>query len=1196
MPSIFEQTGQPTQHSLADRELDLFQNRDTVIRHFLGAIHEADPRPKIIFLAGSGGSGKSLLQRFLLRNCCMRIAPDEWNAACAQTTDAKALVSYLSQTGKPVPAAQIDFGQEPREENRPKECHSALLMLKRQLAGYGIRFPRFDFGAICYLKKSGLNFGNRLHELFPENELGLASDIADFLFDLPILKTGRAVFDLIDRRTDQLLSEKLFARRLAKDEALAILEMPAEPQLANMLPKLFAEDVNQALHDVEEQQRIVLMFDTHESFWEGTARVYGTRLAGRYLAQDSWLRRLLGHLDLHAGCLPIVSGRDRPLWADAADARIPDSFLKVFTVGNLSDDDADVYLQSSGVLEAPLRRAIAEYASVCPGQVHPQFLALCADAAGAAQRHSKHLDCDAFARLPSLAEREMAMVRRFLYWIEPNVEKAVVFLAAARTFDLPLYQHLAADLCFAGTTLDFERVIPYSFIACRSPPSELAGGRPVYEMHRLLRRILSKVRRAEVQEAHTSLIGYYNRKAKLGDYLARLEAVYHVNQIAPVKGLRQLVSALRSEVEIHRYDRCRTIIALLTDIQIPETYDRGDLWYLLARANLGLGNLQEVEETRERLPTGSACRALIESELLLVKGQLQEAERLTFQALRSASPEDQGDLLYRLSEIKLYLGKFREGVKLSLTGKALSRASTSAPDSVRWRNVLGEFLFYGGDVEQAAREFTGALQDSEASALPTDLALKARLLSHLAGLIRETQHQWAAALALHQKAADLRRATGDIRGEICSLHGIGKAYRGLKQYEEALGWLGKAERFASTLGELVLLGKVYLTQAECLIGKRQYFDALIRLRRALSLFRHCDTPYDIAHTMLVLAEYWRQRGRHLRWHVFLEEARRMIEAGQFYALYKMFPAARLIQPEVIATGIRYYALGDALGVPWEGCSRRDVNSKEIGMFPRREDWESGATSDDTAQLLVLAELLAESGCEVTAREFVVLLARELPNMRGVGPSTRAAVQAFIDTGRVGANGGCTNGAAMRALPIGWIVPCHKASLRREVVYRLSKVTHGDMHAVASACVIAAMASLSVESASRDAVVAAGRGESRWLRRHGWLSEQAERAILSGRRSLYETISENSELDPVRMVSEVIRIIVGARSLEDALLESVQNGGDTDTRAALVGGILAPIYGPTPGVLAWQEKARLPDAERIATVAQRLCAERCGHYR
>jgi ADP-ribosyl-[dinitrogen reductase] hydrolase len=145
-------------------------------------------------------------------------------------------------------------------------------------------------------------------------------------------------------------------------------------------------------------------------------------------------------------------------------------------------------------------------------------------------------------------------------------------------------------------------------------------------------------------------------------------------------------------------------------------------------------------------------------------------------------------------------------------------------------------------------------------------------------------------------------------------------------------------------------------------------------------------------------------------------------------------------PQHIRAGIVAYAAGDALGVPWEGSTPDEVRWEALEALPARGDWPRGATSDDTAQLLLVAEYLVEANGQVDERDFLGRLAKALPRMRGAGPTTQAAVRRFLATGELHATDGSSIGAAMRALPFGWATPVAAAAHRRELTGRLSR-TH-----------------------------------------------------------------------------------------------------------------------------------------------------------
>jgi ADP-ribosyl-[dinitrogen reductase] hydrolase len=301
-------------------------------------------------------------------------------------------------------------------------------------------------------------------------------------------------------------------------------------------------------------------------------------------------------------------------------------------------------------------------------------------------------------------------------------------------------------------------------------------------------------------------------------------------------------------------------------------------------------------------------------------------------------------------------------------------------------------------------------------------------------------------------------------------------------------------------------------------------------------------------------------------------------------------------PRSIRAGILAYAAGDALGVPWEGKTPDQVNLKALEELPSAHDWPRGATSDDTDQLMLVAQHLVESQGRVDEREFLTLLAKALPRMRGPGPSTTAAVRRFLDTGALQAPAGNTIGAAMRALPIGWAMPPAAAEQRRATTVRLSRTTHGAPAAIASACMVAAMASWALERRPMDAVVAGGLEEAEQMA--GWygLSSDTMQPIRQGASGAWGPYRAGMALDAVATVASVMLVLRESQGLATAMKHAVSLGGDTDTVAAIVGGILGCQSEDVEHEIPWLSRVTLPEPESIEAVAIGLDRLRRSLYR
>jgi ADP-ribosyl-[dinitrogen reductase] hydrolase len=81
------------------------------------------------------------------------------------------------------------------------------------------------------------------------------------------------------------------------------------------------------------------------------------------------------------------------------------------------------------------------------------------------------------------------------------------------------------------------------------------------------------------------------------------------------------------------------------------------------------------------------------------------------------------------------------------------------------------------------------------------------------------------------------------------------------------------------------------------------------------------------------------------------------------------------------------------------------------------------------------------------------------------------------------------------------------------------------------------------------------------------------------------------LDAVATVASVILVLRESRGLATAMKRAVSLGGDTDTAAAIVGGILGSQAGDVVGEIPWLSSVILPEAEIVEATAARLCGLR-----
>jgi ADP-ribosylglycohydrolase len=183
---------------------------------------------------------------------------------------------------------------------------------------------------------------------------------------------------------------------------------------------------------------------------------------------------------------------------------------------------------------------------------------------------------------------------------------------------------------------------------------------------------------------------------------------------------------------------------------------------------------------------------------------------------------------------------------------------------------------------------------------------------------------------------------------------------------------------------------------------------------------------------------------------------------------------------------------------------------------------------------------------------------------------------------------------MRILPAGWAIPASYAERRREVVTRLTQVTHGGAAAVAAACSVAAMGSYALEGcaavdlmtiALEEFSQAAGENPAAAV----WL--QNLRAAADG---TWRPGAGGVTLDAIDTLTAVVHVLATCgEDADGAMRYAVGLGGDTDTVAAITGGILG--CRDTKMEIGWLGRVTVPDAAELARLAEGLREVRRAAY-
>lgn len=583
--AILDETGQTDTITEGWRALKLFTDRREAIRLFSSYLNDDPPRDRILFFYGDGGNGKSLLLRFLREHCCKRLRPENWQYVKTLMDEEFAANIEKAEGAEPIPFALLDFGMEPRGDDRPQDAFSGLLMLRRTLATHGLRSPLFDFAIVWYLHKTNKLTHDRLESLFPVEEMDLIAEIVDAISNTSWAALGRVVLNVFSKHSGERYTLYKQRRKLNEAQVEDIQTMDHESELINELPRLFAEDLNRDMLLDGAPKRIVLFFDTHEAFWGVKEREFSD---DPFFQRDEWLRRLLGKLEFKNGIVAVVAGRDQPRWAKASKIKIPKKYTDLQLVGCLSELDAAQYLEraleGTGIADAGMRQHLVAYARVASGQIHPLYLGMCAEVVLAAVRKETTLTSADFQVAPQAAgkgkkrmdkllrDKGKNLMDKLLRYVDVEVGQAVQALSACRAFDQEIYFKLGEALKFQATEPAFNVLTSFSFVWRAE-----RRGAGWYRIHDLLRRLARDRYKRVACQADEVLEKFYRERGEAGEETALVEAIYHASQLDRERGVKEWLKLFDSALEKSKYELCRALRDVRQEMSVQTLFQGGRL-------------------------------------------------------------------------------------------------------------------------------------------------------------------------------------------------------------------------------------------------------------------------------------------------------------------------------------------------------------------------------------------------------------------------------------------------------------------------------------------------------------------------------------------------------------------------------------------------------------------------------------------
>ena len=291
------------------------------------------------------------------------------------------------------------------------------------------------------------------------------------------------------------------------------------------------------------------------------------------------------------------------------------------------------------------------------------------------------------------------------------------------------------------------------------------------------------------------------------------------------------------------------------------------------------------------------------------------------------------------------------------------------------------------------------------------------------------------------------------------------------------------------------------------------------------------------------------------------------------------------------------AVGDALGVPVEFCSRQTLRQNPVTGITGYGTYNlpPGVFSDDSSLTFCLAEALTEEfDLNVIAQNFVRWEGDAYWTATGyvfdIGIATSRAierlqngVQPELAGGKGEADNG--NGSLMRIAPLLFHIADKPVDERFRITQQVSAITHAHIRSVIACFYYLEFARLLLQKKDKFEIYKTLQNELPDF----LLSQSVNTGEISLFRRLLNGDIQNLHEDAIHSSGYVLHTLeasiwclltTGAYS--EAVLKAVNLGEDSDTTAAVTGGLAGLLYGYENIPIEWRRQiARHDDIERLA---------------
>lgn len=405
-----------------------------------------------------------------------------------------------------------------------------LSMMKNKLqSDYDFKFLRFDFAMYIHALKIGKNVDKPEVKSIIENS-DLLKAIVEVTGEIPVLDN----FSKMAKVVDFLFTKVKSKFNNKHKDFIENIKNESPETISKNLAKYFAQDLAENLEEID--RPFVILLDTYEKM------VNEMNDVGYVLTKDLWLRGDNGLILNVPKVLWVIAGREMIKWGKNDSDW--DETLEQHRLGDLSFNDAEVFLREAGIEEENIIKQIYNITSGTP-----LYLDLCLSTYEDIKNAGEKVTVDKFG------DTKEELIERYIKYMNIQTRECVYILAQIGIWTDELIKDMAHKIIPNFSMEQYEIIKELSFVFKDEENN--------YCIHKTVRRILNKICPHNIFESYINGmreylitrfndINYFFDKKIYSDYLNK---IYELEEkILNKENVDEIIERLYSIERKHGYN------------------------------------------------------------------------------------------------------------------------------------------------------------------------------------------------------------------------------------------------------------------------------------------------------------------------------------------------------------------------------------------------------------------------------------------------------------------------------------------------------------------------------------------------------------------------------------------------------------------------------------------------------------------